>query len=283
MGSMKNSFEQLSRQRASVVACPPAEPPSTLEAPTIPMVDSAPWPRELRACTADGSTPAPPGRRHLALEFNGIDKAFKGRRRINTVFHDFSLTLPLDRVVLLFGKNGSGKSTLLRMIAGLVTPDAGTIEFREGVLRHPLSDRFLSILHGGAGAGTLYAKMTVLENIAYFSGISGYRRLPARLDLLLRRFGLREQKDELVETLSRGTRQKALLVRSLACEAGMVLLDEPTEYLDDDAVRALIETIDEVAASGVSFVIATHDARLATLAHCLVHTLVSPDGDASLR
>jgi len=215
-----------------------------------------------------------------AVHLRGIAKTFVQRGSRRRVFDDLDLHLDLDRVNLLFGPNGSGKSTLLRVLAGLVTPDAGRIEFSgpwPGGLRPVL-------LHAGAGPGVLVPRLTVRENIRWFAAMGDYALDEPLLDTLLRRLDLHARADDLVEGLSRGQQQKALLVRALACRTDLVLLDEPTEYLDDGSVAILADMLEAAARNGTGFVVATHDRRLRAIrasrswrSACGVFV---PDGDA---
>jgi ABC-2 type transport system ATP-binding protein len=180
------------------------------------------------------------------------------------LFTDLELTLDLDRVNLILGRNGCGKSTLLRLVAGLVTPDRGTVQ----LVASPSPTGAPALIYAGSGPGVLVGRMTLRENLAYFAALRGCGIDTARRDDLLRRLGIADCADDLVESLSRGTQQKAQLLRALACEADVMLLDEPTESLDDAAAATVIDVIGERSRAGVGFTIATHDRRLLAIAGC---------------
>ena len=229
-------------------------------------------------------TTSPPtlatGRPPAAVRLQGVAKRFTHRGAQRRVFEDLDLLLELDRPHLLFGPNGSGKSTLLRLLAGLLTPDAGRIQYAGSWPGGPRP----AVLYAGAGPGVLGGRLTVRENIRWFAAMGDYPLDPEALDQLLARLDLRPRADDLVESLSRGQQQKALLVRALACRADLVLLDEPTESLDDGAVAVLVDLLSAAQAAGRALVIATHDRRLRELprsrswrATC---GLFVPDGEA---
>jgi ABC-type multidrug transport system ATPase subunit len=203
------------------------------------------------------ATAAAPDAPRPSVRIRGVDKTFRQRRSRIRVFTSLDLSLDLARVNLILGRNGCGKSTLLRLVAGLVTPDRGTVD-----LAAPPSPRGApALLYAGASPGVLVGKLTLRENLAYFAALRGCAIDEARYARLLHRFQIIDRADDLVEGLSRGTQQKALLVRALACEARVVLLDEPTESLDDAAAAALVDEITDRTRAGTGFVIATHDRR----------------------
>jgi ABC-type multidrug transport system ATPase subunit len=196
------------------------------------------------------------------LRLHGVHKAFPHRRGRRRVLDGLDLSFDLDRTNLLYGRNGSGKSTLLRVAAGLVTPDRGRVEFMPSAPGGGPSGR---LVYAGGTPAVLFGRLTIRENLAWFAAMGGYEIEPARLERLLLRLEIADRADDRIESLSRGMQQKAMLVRALACRASVVLLDEPTEALDDASVAVLV---DELGRCGGGALVATHDPRLRAIAAC---------------
>jgi heme exporter protein A len=168
----------------------------------------------------------------------GLGKRF-GERRVLT---GVDLDLPAGGLLLVTGPNGSGKTTLLRLLARLAAPTAGTLELppREtiGYLGHePL----------------VYRELTPLENLALFARLYGVER--ERVGMLLERFGLWEQRNDRVSTFSRGMQQRLGLCRVLLHDPALLVLDEPTNALDEPGLALLDAVLDEPRTR----VVATHD------------------------
>jgi ABC-type multidrug transport system ATPase subunit len=161
------------------------------------------------------------------------------------VFDQLSFEIDAGERVLLLGRNGIGKSTLLRCLAGLTRLHRGAIERGEGPIAF--------VGH----ASMFYLNLTLEANLDFFSKMN---RSPFPNELV-ERFGLREFLGVPVHSLSQGTRSKGALVRALSTNAKLLLLDEPSSNLDDDAVGTLLEEIEEWSKpprEGV-VIVATHD------------------------
>jgi ABC-2 type transport system ATP-binding protein len=181
-----------------------------------------------------------------ALRFDGLRRKF-GRL---AVLEGVSAEVAAGEALLVTGPNGSGKSTLLRCLAGLLAPDAGTIELR-------LDGRLLSPVERRRGVGyvapdlALYEELTVGENLAFFSRLRG---IPAaRADGLLDRLGL--PAGRMGGALSSGMRQRLRWIWSLLHRPRLLLLDEPFQNLDapgEAGVRALLD--EHFAAGGLAVV-----------------------------
>ncbi|WP_027091535.1 ABC transporter ATP-binding protein [Cohnella thermotolerans] len=182
-----------------------------------------------------------------------------------------SITVPVGQITAIVGPNGSGKSTLLKLIAGLLAPGGGSIVIHgkplAGYKRAELA-RELSML---PQSGETLPELTVRELAAY--GRSPYhgpfsRRLNAEdeqaIDWALERMNLRRHEDRMARTLSGGERQRALIAMALAQKTGILLLDEPTTYLDIahqlDLMRVLSGLNREY---GLTIVMVLHDLQQA--------------------
>lgn len=186
---------------------------------------------------------------------------------------DVSLTLPTGGFTALTGPSGSGKSTLLHLIAGLDRPDAGNVIVANTTISQ-LPERDLAKWRGKAvglvfQAHLLLPTLTAAENVIApmeFTGAfpKGHRR--QRALNLLSQFGLRDQADQLPSQLSGGQQQRVAIARALACDAPLILADEPTGNLDTVSARAVITTLREIADDGRTVLLVTHDLAAAQAA-----------------
>jgi polar amino acid transport system ATP-binding protein len=180
------------------------------------------------------------------------------------VLRGIDLTLAEHEVVCLIGASGSGKSTLLRCINLLEPIDSGRIVVRgEEVTARGVD---VNALRRGIGivfqAFNLFPHKTVLENITLAPrkalGLSA-AEAEARAGELLARFGLADKRDEYPDRLSGGQQQRVAIVRALAMQPGLMLLDEVTSALDPELVAEVLSVIRELASEGMTMLIATHE------------------------
>jgi sulfate transport system ATP-binding protein len=175
----------------------------------------------------------------MSIEVRHISKKFG----THYALRDVSLTIPDGRLAALLGPSGSGKTTLLRIIAGLETPDSGTVHFdgAEATLRHPRERRVGYVFQHYA----LFRNMTVFENIAFGLRVKPRRERLAEREIravvqeLLERVQLPSLGGRMPFQLSGGQRQRVALARALAVEPKVLLLDEPFGALDSAIRREL--------------------------------------------
>jgi len=195
-----------------------------------------------------------------ALRIEGLHKSF-GRLE---VLRGIDLELAEHEVVCLIGASGSGKSTLLRCVNLLEPIDAGRIVLHgeeitsRGVDVNRVRRRIGIVFQ----AFNLFPHMSVLRNITL--GPEKALGLPraeaeARADELLARFGLADKREEYPDRLSGGQQQRVAIVRALAMQPQLLLLDEVTSALDPELVAEVLEVIRELAAEGMTMLIATHE------------------------
>lgn len=179
-------------------------------------------------------------------------------RRAYTEFDFGPVDLTVDEEVLaVLGPSGSGKTTLLSLIAGITSPDSGSIllDGRELVGR-PLEDRHVGMVFQ---EGALFPHMTARENIGYAATAS------ARVDELATLFELEGILDRKPPTLSGGERQRVALARTLASDPDVLLLDEPLSSLDAPIRRRLRDELHSLFESlEIPVLYVTHDQRTAT-------------------
>ena len=182
----------------------------------------------------------------------------------NQVLTNVSLDIAAHDVVCLIGASGSGKSTLLRCINLLEKVDAGSITFDGQTITN--SKLNVNELRQHIGivfqAFNLFPHMTVLGNVTLAPRkVLGRPRAEAERAAteLLERFGLADKRNDVPDLLSGGQQQRVAIVRALAMDPDLLLLDEVTSALDPELVSEVLNVVRELAAGGMTMVIATHE------------------------
>lgn len=162
----------------------------------------------------------------------------------------------------LLGPNGAGKTTTLRMLAGLIRPDAGSLQV-DGIEVARRPREALARMGVLSDARGLYPRLTARENIVYFSSLQGMAReeAQARAEALAQMLECTKLLDRRTDGFSQGERMKVALARALVHDPANIVLDEPTNGLDVVATRALRETLQWLASpagGGKCIVFSTH-------------------------
>ena len=178
-----------------------------------------------------------------ALAAHGITKAYGGR----TVLDRVDLAVHPGEAVGLVGENGAGKSTLLRICAGLLSPDAGSVEACGRVGFCPQEPGLLDLL-------------TAEEHLVYFGAAQGLGRAASVADgrRVLEDFGFPTDDQKVTKRLSGGTRQKLNLALALLGDPPVLLLDEPYQGFDRGVYVNFWDHVDAWRAAGKAIVIVTH-------------------------
>ena len=199
----------------------------------------------------------------------GIHKGFDGLG----VLRGIDLNVKKGEVVALIGPSGSGKSTLLRCLNQLETVDSGTIILDNitlcrtlgGKLTYadPATLRRITLKMGMVFQQfNLFAHMTVLQNVMLgpvdVLGVSKEEARERAMDLLSR-VGVAEQADKVPAQLSGGQQQRVAIARSLAMQPKAMLFDEPTSALDPEMVGEVLELMKELAHTGITMLVVTHE------------------------
>ena len=210
-----------------------------------------------------------------ALRVESVHKSF-GKLE---VLRGIDLVLAEHEVVCLIGASGSGKSTLLRCVNLLEPIASGRIVVGGEEITARGVD--VDVVRRGIGivfqSFNLFPHMTVLENVTLAPRKArGLSRSEADTDAtrLLERFGLADKRDEYPDRLSGGQQQRVAIARALAMEPQLLLLDEVTSALDPELVAEVLDVIRELAAGGMTMLIATHEMGFARdSAHrvCFLH------------
>ncbi len=182
----------------------------------------------------------------------------------NEVLTDISTAVQKGEVVSIIGPSGSGKSTFLRCLNLLEVPTSGTIEINGKSLT--ASKKTIHKIRQEIGMVFqhfhLFPHLTVLENLTYApikaKGINkGEAEKKARL--LLNRVGLSEKEKAYPSSLSGGQKQRVAIARALAMEPELMLFDEPTSALDPEMVKEVLDVMKDLAKSGMTMVVVTHE------------------------
>ena len=192
---------------------------------------------------------------HHVLEAREVSKRFGSVQ----VLRKLSLSFSAGERVLLLGANGAGKSTLLRMLSGLSRPDAGKVisapESSVGFVSHHLF---------------LYSRLTVLENLALFARSASAATVTESLEA----WGLAAYAKRPVGDLSKGNQVKVSIVRALLPRPSIILFDEPSSNLDEQATATLCDSLARattVDGRQTVSIVATHDVhRLAAIGNRVI-------------
>jgi polar amino acid transport system ATP-binding protein len=204
------------------------------------------------------------------VRVRGLRKSFGSR----TVLDGIDLDVREGEVLVLLGPSGSGKSTLLRCVNHLERPDAGFVEVagdlvgyrHDGGRLHELRPRAITRQRARVGMVfqqfNLFPHLTVLENLT--EAPVAVRRLPrdrarAEARRLLERVGLAGREDSYPAQLSGGQRQRVAIARALAMEPRLLLFDEPTSALDPELVGEVLAVMRDLAVSGMTMIVVTHE------------------------
>ncbi|MFG3288096.1 amino acid ABC transporter ATP-binding protein [Streptomyces sp. NPDC048179] len=218
-----------------------------------------------------------------ALEIHDVHKWYGTHR----VLDGIDLTIRPGEVTVVLGPSGSGKSTLLRVINHLEKPEIGHVSIngepigvkRQGDRREmgvppaegwgrlkELSERAILAQRGRIGFVfqnfNLFPHLTVLDNVAAAPVATGKLTKPEAQALakeLLERVGLGERVGAYPRQLSGGQQQRVAIARALALRPGVILFDEPTSALDPELVGEVLAVIKDLATSGTTLVIVTHE------------------------
>jgi polar amino acid transport system ATP-binding protein len=199
-----------------------------------------------------------------ALVLENVHKSFGN----NEVLKGIDLAVGEHEVVCLIGASGSGKSTLLRCVNLLEAIDEGRIVVGELEITAPGVD--VNAVRRGIGivfqAFNLFPHMTVLDNVTLGPRkalkLSRKQAEQDALDLL-HRFGLASRREDYPDRLSGGQQQRVAILRALAMKPKLLLLDEVTSALDPELVGEVLALVRELAGSGMTMVVATHEMSFA--------------------
>ncbi|MBM3657263.1 MAG: amino acid ABC transporter ATP-binding protein [Actinobacteria bacterium] len=198
------------------------------------------------------------------VSLRGVNKSFGA----NTVLHDLTLDVSAGEVVSFIGASGSGKTTLLRCVNLLEQIDDGAVLLDGDEISavgrdpNPIRRRVGIVFQ----SFNLFPHMSVLRNITLaLTKVLGLSSGDAdtRAAELLARFGLAEKASVYPDQLSGGQQQRVAIIRALAMQPEVLLLDEITSALDPELVGEVLDVVRELKGSGITLLIATHEMAFA--------------------
>lgn len=205
------------------------------------------------------------------LQASGISKSYRDGKNITQVLHQVDLAVPVGKMVAIVGSSGSGKSTLLHILGTLDQADSGQLT---------IAGQDVSRLSANAKArlrneklGFIYQfhhllmDFTALENVAMPLRIRGIAAAQAEQQAaaLLQRVGLGHRMQHKPSELSGGERQRVAIARALVNQPALVLADEPTGNLDQQAAESIYQLLRSLNQDlKTSFIVVTHDRQLAS-------------------
>jgi ABC-2 type transport system ATP-binding protein len=191
----------------------------------------------------------------FAIEARGLSKVFGDLHAVS----DLDLSVPKGQIYGFLGPNGSGKSTTIRMLCGLLTPSSGTAD----VLGTKIPGN-AKLLKPKIGYMTqkfsLFGDMSVRENLQFIAEIYSFpvKSRKSRIDELLSKYDLVEQRKQLAGSMSGGQKQRLALACAVLHHPELLLLDEPTSAVDPQSRRDFWANLFRLAGGGTTILVSTH-------------------------
>ena len=204
------------------------------------------------------------------IDMHGIVKTFKSAAGEFTVLKGIDLTIKRGEFVSIVGKSGSGKSTLLNMITGIDHPTEGRMIIGGTDIYTNVTESQRSKWRG-RNLGIVFQffqlmpMLTLLENVMLpmdYAELYDFDERPKKAMEMLERVGLEEFANKLPVLVSTGQQQLAAIARAIACDPPLLVADEPTGNLDTKSANTIIDLFEQLAQSGKTVVMVTHDPSL---------------------
>lgn len=193
----------------------------------------------------------------IGLSFTRVSKRYGALFALRNV----SLEIAPGEFVALLGPNGSGKSTIIKIAGQASRPTVGTVAYSSAGGEVITNSADIRSRIGMVGHASLtYDDLTAEENLHFFARLYSIGEFRPRAESLLTAVGLLPRRASLVRTFSRGMRQRLSIARALLPEPGLLLLDEPTTGLDQQALEWLAACLRDLHRSGCTIVMSTHGA-----------------------
>ena len=196
------------------------------------------------------------------LTLNNVTVSFDN----DTILENINLTINEGEIVCIIGPSGSGKSTLIRTMNHMVVPSSGSIYFKGQELTHKNINSIREQIGMVFQSFELFPHLSVLENLilapVHLKKLSKEQAIEKAKELLTR-VNLLDKIDAYPNTLSGGQKQRIAIVRSLLMNPDMMLFDEPTSALDPEMVKEVLQVIKDLAKTGMTICIVTHEMEFA--------------------
>lgn len=187
---------------------------------------------------------------------------FGGRRHVEThALRDVSFSVPQGEVLALLGPNGSGKSTTLKLISTVLLPDRGSVCVNAADTRKDAGRVRKQVGFALASERSFFPRLTARENLDFFATLEDVPRSERRerVALSLQMVGLEEHADKQIMKFSTGMHQRLAIARALVKQPRVLLLDEPTRSLDPAGASRFWSLIRQLAETGMTIILATHN------------------------
>lgn len=187
----------------------------------------------------------------MELQVQDLHKSFDGRE----VLHGISFSIASGKALGLLGRNGAGKSTTIRILMDVFKADCGAMSM-DGKVFHA-KDYNIGYLPEERG---LYPKKKISEQLIYLATLRGLSRTAAKTNFKkwMKRLGITEYENRVLDTLSKGNQQKVQLAQTLMCDPDIVILDEPFSGLDPVNSQILKEVVQEQIQLGKLVIFSSH-------------------------
>src|SRR6188472_2169767 len=189
------------------------------------------------------STASPTQNADEAIEATGLTKRFGDRLALREV----GVAATAGELLAVIGPNGAGKTTLLSLLAGIRTPDAGTIHLPRGEVGFVPQQ------------AALYRRLTVAENLRLFAKLEKVPDPEVSVEEMLSQTALTDRRDDQAGTLSGGNQQRINIAIGLLARPAVLLLDEPSAGLDPRQRERLWQFVLDLAGGGTTVIFSTHD------------------------
>lgn len=216
------------------------------------------------------------------IETLDLHRSYRIGKKSIEVLHGVNLSIAKGEKVFLCGPSGAGKTTLLYTLAGLESPERGSVRIA-GTDLYSLGRKAQAKFRNQSIGYVfqnyhLLPELTAVENVAVPGAIAGINRTAEAL-LALGRVGLKDRADHLPAELSGGEQQRVAIARAIVNQPAVLFADEPTGNLDSSTSNEIMEILMKLADEhGVTLIVVTHDQKLAKVGD---RTLVIRDGEIS--
>ena len=184
------------------------------------------------------------------LRTNTVSKKYTNYYAVDKV----SISIKKGEIYGLIGENGAGKSTLMKMIAGLVEPSEGSVELFGNFVPQTERYRIGCVIESPA----LYAELTAKQNLEVFRKAYGLSSKES-VQQILKQVGLSQYENKIVKKFSLGMKQRIVIAQAIMEQPDILMLDEPTNALDEEGVELIRQIINEEKERGAMVLIASHN------------------------
>ena len=201
------------------------------------------------------------------IELSNITKVYKGKNVETKVFEDVTLKVYERDYISIYGRSGSGKSTLLHILGLLDHPSSGIVRFKDMDIKHMKSHQFSEIRNEHIGFVfqdfRLIDELTIFENVEIPLILSQKKwskvEREKKIADVLKKVNIYDKRKNYPQELSGGQKQRVAIARALINQPSIILADEPTGNLDEEAAFNIMQILNKLNDDGATIIIVTHD------------------------